>query len=122
MLRHSLKLGRKGIQICGLLILLVAGYRLWGYSGTHLSNPHVVLESSKDKPHLPTLHLQYTTTASNGQLNRYILSLNYWEQLTMATANLFSLVCLGKLWNTTIVQPFTYNSRLYGLRNFKPGT
>lgn len=54
-------------------------------------------------------------------LNRYILSLNYWEQFTMATVNLFSLVCLGKKWNATTVQPFTFNSRLYGLRNFKPG-
>lgn len=55
------------------------------------------------------------------RLNRYILSLNYWEQLTMATVNLFGLVCLGKLWNATTVQPFTSNSRLYGLRNLKPG-
>ena len=54
-------------------------------------------------------------------LNRYILSLNYWEQFTMATVNLFGLVCLGKLWNATTVQPFTFNSRLYGLRNLKPG-
>lgn len=54
-------------------------------------------------------------------LNRLILSLNYWEQFTMATLNLMSLVCLGNWWNATTVQPFTYNSRLYGLRNFKPG-
>ncbi len=55
------------------------------------------------------------------RISRYILSLNYWEQFTMATVNLFGLVCLGKLWNATTVQPFTFNSRLYGLRNFKPG-
>ena len=54
-------------------------------------------------------------------LNRLILSLNYWEQFTMATHNLISLVCLGNFWNATTVQPFTFNSRLYGLRNFKPG-
>ena len=55
------------------------------------------------------------------RLNRYILSLNYWEQFSMATVNLFNLVCLGELWNATTVQPFTFNSRLYGLRNLKPG-
>lgn len=51
----------------------------------------------------------------------FILSLNYWEQFTMATGNLLSLICLGSKWNATVVQPFTFNSRLYGLRNFKPG-
>lgn len=51
---------------------------------------------------------------------RFIVSLNYWEQFTMATGNLLSLVCLGSKWNATIVQPYTFNSRLYGLRNFKP--
>jgi len=55
------------------------------------------------------------------RLNRYIMSLNYWEQFSMATVNLVSLVCLGELWNATTVQPFTFNSRLYGLRNLKPG-
>lgn len=57
-----------------------------------------------------------------GGRSRYILSLNYWEQFTMATGNLLSLVCLGNSWNASTVQPFTYNSRLYGLTNFKPGT
>lgn len=53
--------------------------------------------------------------------HRFIFSLNYWEQFTMATVNLLSLVCLGNKWNATTVQPYTFNSRLYGLRNFKPG-
>jgi len=52
---------------------------------------------------------------------RFILSLNYWEQFTMATFNLLSLVCLGSKWNTITVQPYTFNSRLYGVQNFKPG-
>lgn len=59
---------------------------------------------------------------SRGAHKRFIVSLNYWEQFTMATGNLLSLVCLGSKWNATIVQPYTFNSRLYGLRNFKPGT
>ena len=52
---------------------------------------------------------------------RFLLGLNYWEQLTMATSNLLSLVCVGNNWNMSTLQPFTYNSRLYGLPNFKPG-
>lgn len=53
--------------------------------------------------------------------NRFILGLNYWEQLTMATFNLFQLVCLADSWNASVVQPFTLNSRLYGLKTFKAG-
>ena len=70
------------------------------------------------------VHKTYGTispAAPAPQVQRYIFSLNYWEQFTMATVNLLGLVCLGEKWNATTVQPFTYNSRLYGLRNFKPG-
>lgn len=63
------------------------------------------------------LHHQHHVPAPK----RFIFSLNYWEQFTMATVNLLSLVCLGSRWNATTVQPYTFNSRLYGLRNFKPG-
>ena len=52
---------------------------------------------------------------------RFVLGLNYWEQLTMATMNLFQLACLSDNWNASVIQPFTLNSRLYGLRNFKAG-
>ena len=57
----------------------------------------------------------------NSNVYRYILGLNYWEQLTMGMRNFLSLACFGSLWNMSTVQPFTYNSRLYGLPNFKPG-
>ena len=53
--------------------------------------------------------------------SRFLLGLNYWEQLTMATMNMFQLVCLADSWNSSVVQPFTLDSRLYGLRNFKAG-
>ena len=52
---------------------------------------------------------------------RFVLGLNYWEQLTMATINMYRLICLGERWNASVVQPFTLDSRLYGLRNFKAG-
>lgn len=37
----------------------------------------------------------------------------------MATLNFFKLACLASKWNARTVKPFTCNSRLYGLRNFK---
>ena len=37
----------------------------------------------------------------------------------MATLNFFKLSCLASKWNARTVKPFTYNSRLYGLKNFK---
>ena len=52
---------------------------------------------------------------------RFVLGLNFWEQLTMATNNLLHLVCLADSLNASTVQPFTYNSRLYGLQMFKAG-
>lgn len=55
------------------------------------------------------------------QASRFLLGLNFWEQLTMATMNMFQLVCLADSWNSSVVQPFTLDSRLYGLRNFKAG-
>lgn len=58
---------------------------------------------------------------ANKPASRFLLGLNYWEQLTMATMNLFQLVCLADSWNSSVVQPFTLDSRLYGLRNFKAG-
>lgn len=58
---------------------------------------------------------------NNTLTNRFILGINFWEQLTMATNNLLHLVCLGAAWNASTVQPFTSNSRLYGLRNFLAG-
>ena len=58
---------------------------------------------------------------ANIQASRFLLGVNFWEQLTMATLNLFQLVCLADSWNSSVVQPFTLNSRLYGLRNFKAG-
>ena len=50
--------------------------------------------------------------------NRYVLGLNYWEQMNMALGNMFALAALSKAWRAGLVQPFTHNSRLYGLPHF----
>lgn len=62
-----------------------------------------------------------SNSSSRPVMNRFIIGINYWEQLTMAMINMHRLVCLGERWNASVVQPFTLDSRLYGLRNFKAG-
>ncbi len=51
--------------------------------------------------------------------SRYILSLNYWEQLNMALHNLYSLIRLVSVWQGMVVTPFTANSRLFGLPHLR---
>ena len=47
--------------------------------------------------------------------NKFVLALTYWEQLTMATNNLYHLVRVSSRWGARVVVPFTKDSRLYGL-------
>ncbi len=68
------------------------------------------------------LKMRYTRPVGNsGELvYRFVLGLNYWEQFNMALHNFFKLASLASLWQSQAVIPFTYSSRLYGLRNYKP--
>ena len=50
---------------------------------------------------------------------RYVLGLNYWEQMNMALGNMFALACLASDWIAHVVRPFTFNSRLYGLPSLR---
>lgn len=54
----------------------------------------------------------------NISMHRFVMGLYYWEQLNMATGNLFSLVHVARDLKARTVIPFTKNSRLYGLPNF----
>ena len=47
--------------------------------------------------------------------SKLVLALTFWEQLTMATNNLFHLVRVSSHWGARVVVPFTRNSRLFGL-------
>ena len=47
---------------------------------------------------------------------KYIFAMRYYEQLTMATKNLLSLVSLATHFNRHVVMPFVNNSRFSGLR------
>lgn len=48
---------------------------------------------------------------------KYIFSLRYYEQLSMATKNLLSLASLGTSTGRHVVTPFVNNSRFCGLRS-----
>lgn len=56
-----------------------------------------------------------STPAEETGKNKFVLALTYWEQLTMATNNLFHLVRVSSRWGARVVIPFTKNSRLFGL-------
>ncbi len=63
---------------------------------------------------------RYSEPAARRPPYRFVVGLNYWEQLSMAMHNFFKLASLASQWNLRTVVPFTHNSRLYGLKNFKP--
>lgn len=133
-MRHGISvLGRRALQIYVLVLVGLFCYLHYCKYGESDSTGVTIAAESASKSsvrdlfsqpsahHLRTAdgHLQHQH--SNVTPQRFVFSLNYWEQFTMATVNLLSLVCLGSRWNATTVQPYTFNSRLYGLRNFKPG-
>ena len=45
----------------------------------------------------------------------FVMSLSYWEQLTMATNSLCGLVNFARSWKSRVVLPFTLNAEFYGL-------
>lgn len=61
---------------------------------------------------LPTLCAQ-NLIKDTGE--RFILGWLFFEQITMATNNMFTLMWYAKVWRSRAVMPFTYGSRLYGL-------
>lgn len=56
---------------------------------------------------------------SDSRSSKYVLALNYWEQLNMALHNLYSLTRLASVWDGVVVKPFTLNSRLCGLPHLR---
>lgn len=125
-MRHSV-VGRKAFQLYAVLMLglfLYLHYYRYGAGRAIVLHREQGTPGSSGPPNLLSDQAPQQPEGVPQQpagRSRFIMGLNYWEQFTMATANLLSLVCLGNSWNATIVQPFTFNSRLYGLPNFKPG-
>ena len=52
----------------------------------------------------------------------YMLSFHYAEQLTNAVSHYIEFINLVADWNLTGVEPYIYNSRLFGLRYLLPAT
>ena len=46
---------------------------------------------------------------------RFTLALGYWEQLTLAMTNVFSLVRIGHEWGARVVVPFSARTRVNGV-------
>lgn len=66
----------------------------------------------------PAMTCDEVIKTRNISMHRYVMGLYYWEQLNMATGNLFSLAHVASNLRARTVLPFTRNSRLYGLPNF----
>ena len=47
---------------------------------------------------------------------RYVIGVSYWEQFGMAVRNMFQLVTLANDWGSRVVEPYSVNSRLFGLK------
>ncbi len=126
-MRPSALANRKALQLYVVLMLGLFCYLHFIHGRGYYTRDSTLevseFSSSYSKFAMPGYEdpVQQHQKSTGGPPNRFVLGLNYWEQFTMATGNLLSLVCLGEQWNATTVQPFTFNSRLYGLQNFKPG-
>lgn len=46
---------------------------------------------------------------------KFVIALGYWEQLHMAMTNFFFLVRVARDWKARVVQPFTSDSKFYGI-------
>ena len=118
-MRPSSLLNHKAFQLYVVAMFVVFFYLHFRYGWSR--SRERTLEASELSSSYSRFAVAPDARSSDPPPRRFILGLNYWEQFTMATGNLLSLVCLGEQWNATTVQPFTFNSRLYGLQNFKPG-
>lgn len=115
-------LGRRAFQLYAFVLAGLVVYLHFIHSRSGEATDYISARSTAiDLYSGAHLQKQHDEGGYGDHHGTFILSLNYWEQFTMATANLLGLICLGSKWNATTVQPFTFNSRLYGLRDFKPG-
>lgn len=132
--RTKNSLGRRTCSY-GLTLLVLASIILYYFLGDHIHRQsHLVsdiylhpdtsvrwLPEKGETVQLEGPPLGRQSSKTTHSASRFIIGLNYWEQLTMATVNMFQLVCLADSWNASVVRPFTQDSRLYGLQNLKAG-
>ena len=101
-----------------LFILLLVGCG-WYFIFTLLDiNPVVTEERTSINNDVANIYTRHKYCNSSSSRRRYVIGLSYWEQLVMAARNMFQLVIVANDWGSRVVEPYTINSRLFGLRNF----
>ena len=88
--------------VVGIALALVVGMALMSHMSTKIQRSTLMRPDNKDKS--------------------YMLSFQYAEQLTMATAHYIQFINLVAGWNLTGVEPYVYTSRMFGIRYFEPAT
>ena len=111
-----LKLLLIAIVLHVLVLLLVV--MMYQYTEVHIS----LTSSSTDRPHSSSVEKPSIVEVSSSGSKSYMLSLHYAEQLTMATVHYVEFINLIADWNLTGVEPYVFNSRMFGLRYFPPIT
>ena len=109
------RLARK-IYLWGLLgsFLLLTVYLF--YSNALNVKSETVPSSNVNRELLYSRHLEQEIKQDHNP--RYVIGLNYWEQMSMAIGNMFALSSMSDSLHAKLVEPFTCNSRLYGLPHF----
>ena len=64
-----------------------------------------------------TVSNKTSSTSKLNNLSSFVLALNYYEQLTCGTRNLFMLFQVAQNFDAKVVIPFLYTSLLYGIPN-----
>lgn len=113
---------RLGFLLSAIVAILCFTFVYVHLSGNNvkeeMKNYHIVRESQDFIEKMVNITTSTTTSTScveTQAATKFIIALNYWEQLNMAMHNLFGLVNLAVAWDGVVVKPFTMNSRLYGL-------
>ena len=113
------------VVISSIGLLYYSGY-FGGYYAVHDDDSHVGEHADDSDPILNSPLIQNVSSHydlpcdtvmkfHNISTSNYVISIGYWEQLTMATDSLCELVNLARGWQSRVVTPFTHNSELYGL-------
>ena len=89
---------------------------------------YLMVQSSEEALLDDTGHVQKTLFSHSCSLDsrRYVVGVSYWEQFGMAARNMFQLVTMANDWGSRVVEPYSVNSRLFGLKEIilkrKPST
>ena len=89
-----------------------------GYFIFYLLHRDVTEERKLTYNNIANWYAPHRSKLCKNSSRRYVVGLSYWEQLNMAVRNMFQLVIVANDWGSRVVEPYTINSRLFGLRNF----